>query len=38
MLSGVADNLRRGIEAHRLGVQQRGAEYIRIMAFQQEEA
>ena len=34
VLAGVAHDLRRGVEAHRLGVQEGGGEDVRIMAFQ----
>ena len=34
MRAGIADDLRRGIEAHRLGVEQRDREGRRVMAFQ----
>ena len=34
MLGGVPHDLRRGIKAHRLGVQQGRAKHIRVMAFQ----
>jgi hypothetical protein len=34
MLAGIADDLRRGVEAHRLAVQQRGGKDRRVMALQ----
>jgi hypothetical protein len=34
MVAGVAHNLGRGVEAHRLGVEQGGAEDIGVVAFQ----